>query len=273
VLPTLSKFTIALFYCSSHSGDLLARLDAAFPAREKYNAVVLGTGAVGENLDKELLRSNKCQKVVSLGRTELNMKNFDAEEFHSKLDKLTQVKLDPELPLNETAAVDAVQGSEVAFCSPGTQEPWSLTLFHMDNGAPLENPNVDTKAFAKICKAGGVKHFSVLSALEGLPRTEIPPNWEALWLEKAVIRNKFDRVSVFSAVVLDALPTGSGIVNWLYRSFYQFNYLSRKPIQAKHIARAFVLNVETPGLLSVEMLNYFVMLRERFLLHFLLPRA
>jgi uncharacterized protein YbjT (DUF2867 family) len=113
--------------------------------------VMLGaSGAVGAFVLDTLLRQPKAQ-VTSLGRRILERRAISGPAF---FDQEVVDVLDP------ASYREALAGNDTAICTLGVGQPSQMTreeFLRVDRDAVLD--------FARECKAAGVRHFSLLSAV------------------------------------------------------------------------------------------------------------
>ncbi|KAG2494953.1 hypothetical protein HYH03_006888 [Edaphochlamys debaryana] len=161
-------------------------------------AVTGATGAVGEELVKQLVTNAAFRKVVTLGRRPV-------EGVPSGSAELVQVKVD--MDRLEAEGAEAVKGVDVFFCALGTTRAVA--------GSAEAYKKVDydyVAASARLAKAAGAKQFSVVTA-QGA-NAKVPANDWGLFhgllymktkglAEQAAIDQGFTRTSIFRPGMLD----------------------------------------------------------------------
>ena len=116
-----------------------------------YIAAILGgSGSVGQYVLKSLLGDTNCKSVVLVSRRPLD-----------ELKKLDEDRIKVEMcdPLDDVAKVN-LEGVNVAFCTLGHGSSKKATrddLLRVDATIPGE--------FAKACKAAGVTHYCLMTAV------------------------------------------------------------------------------------------------------------
>lgn len=127
----------------------------AAPTTSALKAVVLGaTGATGQELVKDLIRSEKWSKIVTIGRRPLQLDDELKAKSEGRLEQLT-IDMDK---MAEQAA-QAFQGADSVFCTLGTTRK--------DAGSAAQFKKVDYEwvaVSAKLAKEGGCHHYSLLTA-------------------------------------------------------------------------------------------------------------
>ena len=155
----------------------------------KKAVVIGGTGATGQQLIKQLLANDKCEQITSIGRKPvLNGKSHD---------KLQDIVLETLYDLSSTE--ELWKGHDVFFNCIGTtrKRAGSAKKFiEIEAGISMEA--------AKIASNAKISHASVVSA-SGANHNQWAKDWihPLLYIrtigqkEQTVIKNKFDRVSIF----------------------------------------------------------------------------
>ncbi|KAG2494954.1 hypothetical protein HYH03_006889 [Edaphochlamys debaryana] len=161
-------------------------------------AVTGATGAVGEELVKQLVTNAAFTKVVTLGRRPV-------EGVPSGSAELVQVKVD--MDSLEAEGAEAVTGVDVFFCALGT------TRAVAGSAEAFKKVDYDyVAASARLAKAAGAKQFSLVSA-QGA-NAKLPANdwgiFHALLYsktkglaEQAAIDQGFARASIFRPGMMD----------------------------------------------------------------------
>jgi len=155
-----------------------------------YKAIVIGaTGAVGNNLVKELVNSSKCELVTIIGRRQLELEGV------TNSPKVQQHIIDMEKIEEETMKV--INGHQVAFSTLGVGQPTKIPrqeLIKIEQGY--------TDSFAKACKSCGVRHLSLLSAVGVDINSSFFYMSHKAKIEENLTNIKFNRVSFFRPSVL-----------------------------------------------------------------------
>ena len=168
----------------------LSKHPREYEAKSDRKAVVIGgTGATGCQLIKQLLKSDNWQQVTSIGRKPiLNGQNHD---------KLQDIVIDSLHNMSSTK--EMWKGHDVFFNCIGTtrKRAGSAKKFiEIEAGISMEA--------AKIASHAKISHASVVSA-SGANHNQWAKDWihPLLYIrtigqkEQTVIKNKFDRVSIF----------------------------------------------------------------------------
>ena len=168
----------------------LSKHPREYEAKSARKAVVIGgTGATGCQLIKQLLKSDNWQQVTSIGRKPiLNGQNHD---------KLQDIVIDSLHNMSSTKEI--WKGHDVFFNCIGTtrKRAGSAKKF-------IEIEAGISMAAAKIASHAKISHASVVSA-SGANHNQWAKDWihPLLYIrtigqkEQTVIKNKFDRVSIF----------------------------------------------------------------------------
>ncbi|MFT5170393.1 MAG: hypothetical protein ACI9BD_000160 [Candidatus Marinamargulisbacteria bacterium] len=117
--------------------------------KPNYSVVMLGaTGAVGGHAENTLSKLPDMKKLTLLGRRKVDTLSGSA---------ITQNIIDISEP---TSYQDLLKGHQTAICALGIGQPSKFTkaeFIKIDKDAVLD--------FAKACKAAGIQHFELLSAI------------------------------------------------------------------------------------------------------------
>ena len=158
-------------------------------SQRKKAVVIGGTGATGQQLIKQLLANDKWEQITSIGRKPvLNGKSHD---------KLQDIVLETLYDLSSTE--ELWKGHDVFFNCIGTtrKRAGSAKKFiEIEAGISMEA--------AKIASHAKISHASIVSA-SGANHNQWAKDWihPLLYIrtigqkEQTVIKNKFDRVSIF----------------------------------------------------------------------------
>jgi len=197
-----------------------------------FDCLLLGyTGAIGTELLHELIKSDKVNRIVCLGRKQ------PAIDHH----KLVYVAADME---RLTESLDAFAGISRVYCCLGTtiKQAGSQQAFRKVD----YNMVVDA---ALIAKQAGVGHFSVVSAMGADEKSGVFYNKVKGECEKALQQMGFNRLSIYRPSLLTGprkeFRLGEKIaqlifplVEWLLIGSWK-NYRS---ISTNTVARAMLLN-------------------------------
>jgi len=164
---------------------------ASRSARPGYSAVVLGgSGAVGTNVLRELMRSSHCSKITSIGRRKIEMN--PSEQGYEKLFQETVENMD-DIQNHE----ELFKGHQVAFCTLGVGEPSKLSL------AEVEKIEAGyTGKFAEVCKKSGVQHISFMTAVGADTKSKMGLARIKGVAEENFAKLNFERCSFFRPSVL-----------------------------------------------------------------------
>ncbi|MFI5235973.1 MAG: NAD(P)H-binding protein [Gemmatimonadales bacterium] len=212
-------------------------------------AVVLGaTGAVGGSLVRELLASDHWAGVTILTRRPTDL--FTAAPGASKL--TTRVI---DLGHLEREAEAAARGCQAAFCTMGVGQPRKISR--------EEFWRVDVEyaaAFARGCKAAGVRHFSLLGAVGADPDSRFYYAKVKGMAERAVVEQRFERASFFRPSLLVTRDIRYGLQDRITQALFPLlspllpRRLHEIPVEA--LGRAMRLNAEGPAARASEILYY-----------------
>lgn len=212
-------------------------------------AILTGaTGAVGSNLLRELLDSPAWTRVTSLVRRPSGV-------VHPKLDERV-VSMD--------ALESAVTPADAAFCTLGVGQPRKVSR--------EEHWKVDVDyvtAFARGCKAAGVRHFSLLTSV-GADSTARSRYLRVKGEVEARVRDLgFERTSFLRPSLLVTAEIRYGLQDRLTQAvFPRVSWLLPdrfREIRVEDLALAMRLNAERPATARVETLEHhdFVTLTKR----------
>jgi len=204
-----------------------------------YKAVIIGaSGAVGGGVLQELLLSPKCSVITSLGRKEFKLSSEQKESS-----KFTHHIVD--LDKLESAS-ELVAGHDFAFCTLGVGQPTKVSLEYLTK---VEYDYIVN--FGKICKAGGVKHISLLSSIN-VSATSMINALKVKWKTETAIQSlEFDRCSFFRPSLLVTQNIRYGLqdsivqavfpkLTWMLPSRYH-------EISVENLGRAMRINSEQQG--------------------------
>ncbi|XP_045340731.1 oxidoreductase HTATIP2 isoform X1 [Leopardus geoffroyi] len=184
--------------------EALPKLREDFRMQNKSVFILGASGETGRVLLKEILEQNLFSKVTLIGRRKLT---FDEEAYKN----VNQEVVDFE-KLDDYAS--AFQGHDVGFCCLGTtrKKAGAEGFVRVDRDYVLKS--------AELAKAGGCKHFNLLSSkgadkLSNFLYLQVKGEVEA-----RVEELQFERYSVFRPGFLLCDRQESRPVEWLVRKFF-----------------------------------------------------
>jgi uncharacterized protein YbjT (DUF2867 family) len=211
------------------------------------SVVMLGaTGAVGGEVLQTLLHMDTVQRITLLGRRDVAWASNH---------KLVQHVVDVHDP---ASYAEFLPGHTTSICTFGVGEPSKAEraeFTRVDHDAPL--------AFATACKAAGVKHFRLLSAVGASSKSRSFYLRTKGELEQSLIALGFDRLSLFhpsmiltptnryglsQAVVLGVWPKLSPLLVGPMRKL--------RGIKVEDLGRAMACNTTGNGQPRVEILEW-----------------
>lgn len=212
-------------------------------------AIVLGaTGAVGSALTRELLASPAWEGVRILTR-----KPTVIFRDAPGVEKLTAQVVETSHLEMETAR--AAEGAQAAFCTMGIGQPRKVSreeFWQVD----VEQ----TTAFARACRAAGVRHYTLLSSIGADPDSR---NFYLRVKGMAEARAQalgFDRVSFFRPSLLVTRQIRYGLMDRLTQALYpRISWMlpSRfHEVRVEDLGRAFCLSAEAVPETAVERLTH-----------------
>uniref|UniRef100_A0A8C6S051 Protein HTATIP2 n=1 Tax=Nannospalax galili TaxID=1026970 RepID=A0A8C6S051_NANGA len=220
----------------------LPKLLEDFKMQNKSVFILGASGETGKVLLKEILGQNLFSKVTLIGRRKLT---FDEEAYKN----VNQEVVDFE-KLDDFAS--AFQGHDVGFCCLGTtrRKAGAEGFVRVDRDYVLKS--------AELAKAGGCKHFNLLSS-KGADKSS-----SFLYLqvkgevEAKVEELKFDRYSVFRPGVLLCDRQESRPGEWLVRKFFGSlpeSWASGYSVPVLAVVRAMLNNMVSPSSGQMELLE------------------
>ncbi|XP_004683039.2 PREDICTED: oxidoreductase HTATIP2 isoform X1 [Condylura cristata] len=222
------------------AGASMAEIEALPKLREDFrmqnkSVFILGaSGETGKVLLKEILVQNLFSKVTLIGRRKLT--------FHEEAYKNVNQEVVDFDKLDDYAS--AFQGHDVGFCCLGTTrgKAGAEGFVRVDRDYVLKS--------AELAKAGGCKHFSLLSS-KGADKSS---NFLYLQVkgevEARVEELKFDRYSIFRPGVLLCERQESRPAEWLVRKFFgslPASWASGHAIPVVTLVRAMLNNAVRPS--------------------------
>uniref|UniRef100_A0A8C6GBQ1 Protein HTATIP2 n=1 Tax=Mus spicilegus TaxID=10103 RepID=A0A8C6GBQ1_MUSSI len=184
--------------------EALPKLREDFKMQNKSVFILGASGETGKVLLKEILGQNLFSKVTLIGRRKLT---FEEEAYKN----VNQEVVDFE-KLDDYAS--AFQGHDVGFCCLGTtrSKAGAEGFVRVDRDYVLKS--------AELAKAGGCKHFNLLSSRGADKSSSFLYLQVKGEVEAKVEELKFDRLSVFRPGVLLCDRQESRPGEWLARKFF-----------------------------------------------------
>ncbi|XP_020011816.1 oxidoreductase HTATIP2 isoform X2 [Castor canadensis] len=222
--------------------EALPKLREDFKMQNKSVFILGASGETGRVLLKEILEQNLFAKVTLIGRRKLT---FEDEAYKN----VNQEEVDFE-KLDDYA--NAFQGHDVGFCCLGTtrKKAGAEGFVRVDRDYVLKS--------AELAKAGGCKHFNLLSS-RGADKSS---NFLYLQVkgevEAKVEELKFDRYSVFRPGVLLCDRQESRPGEWLARKFFGFlpdSWASVHSVPVLTVVKAMLNNMVRTDYKQMELLE------------------
>nr|XP_004673284.2 oxidoreductase HTATIP2 isoform X1 [Jaculus jaculus] len=222
--------------------EALPKLREAFRMQNRSVFILGASGETGRVLLKEILDQNLFAKVTIIGRRKLtfqeeNYKNVNQEVVDfEKLDDYTS----------------AFQGHDVGFCCLGTtrSKAGAEGFVRVDRDYVLKS--------AELAKAGGCKHFNLLSSKGANKSSSFLYLQVKGEVEAKVEALKFDRYSVFRPGVLLCDRQESRPGEWVVRKFFgclPHSWASGHSVPVVTVVRAMLNNMVRPGSGQTELLE------------------
>ncbi|KAF6333186.1 HIV-1 Tat interactive protein 2 [Rhinolophus ferrumequinum] len=246
--------------------EALPKLREDFKMQNKSVFILGASGETGRVLLKEILEQGLFSRVTVIGRRKLT---FDEEAYKNVNQKVVDFE-----KLDDYAA--AFQGHDVGFCCLGTtrkkagalavHQTTGPCLHIFMNGLDVMCPEegfvrVDRDYVlksAELAKAGGCKHFNLLSS-KGADKSS---NFLYLQVkgevEDKVEELKFDRYSIFRPGVLLCDREESRPSEWLVRKFFGSlpqSWASGHSVPVVTVVRAMLNNAVRPSDKKKELLD------------------
>lgn len=227
---------------SMTDADALAKLRDDFRMQNKSVFILGASGETGSVLLKEILEQKLFSRVTLIGRRKLNL---EGEAYQNvKQEVVDFEKLDD--------YTSAFQGHDVGFCCLGTtrKKAGAEGFIRVDRDYVLKS--------AELAKAGGCKHFNLLSS-KGADKSS---NFLYLQIkgevEAKVEELNFDRYSIFRPGVLLCDRQESRPGEWLIRKFFGSlpeSWASGHSIPVITVVRAMLNNTVKPSDKKKELLE------------------
>ncbi|XP_023406549.1 oxidoreductase HTATIP2 isoform X2 [Loxodonta africana] len=222
--------------------EMLPKLREDFRMQNKSVFILGASGETGKVLLKEILEHNLFSKITLIGRRKLT---FEEEAYKN----VNQEVVDFE-KLDDYASV--FQGHDVGFCCLGTtrRKAGAEGFVRVDRDYVLKS--------AELAKAGGCKHFNLLSS-KGADKSS---NFLYLQIkgevEARVEELQFDRYSIFRPGVLLCDRQESRPGEWLVRKFFGSlpeSWASSHSVPVVTVVRAMLNNAVRPSDKKTELLD------------------
>ncbi|XP_032344758.1 oxidoreductase HTATIP2 isoform X2 [Camelus ferus] len=222
--------------------EALPNLRENFRKQNKSVFILGASGETGRVLLKEILEQNLFSKVTLIGRRKLV---FDEEAYKN----VNQEVVDFE-KLDDYAS--AFQGHDVGFCCLGTtrKKAGAEGFVRVDRDYVLKS--------AELAKAGGCKHFNLLSSKGADKSSNFLYTQVKGEVEARVEELKFDRYSIFRPGVLLCDRQESRPGEWLVRKFFGSlpeSWASGLSVPVTTVVRAMLNNAVRPSDQKKELLD------------------
>ncbi|ELW67367.1 oxidoreductase HTATIP2 isoform X1 [Tupaia chinensis] len=222
--------------------EALPKLREDFRMQKKSVFILGASGETGRVLLKEILEQSLFSKVTLIGRRKLT---FDEEAYKNVNQEIVDFE-----KLDDYASV--FQGHDVGFCCLGTtrKKAGAEGFVRVDRDYVLKS--------AELAKAGGCKHFNLLSS-KGADKSS-----SFLYLqvkgevEARIEELKFDRYSIFRPGVLLCDRQESRPGEWLIRKFFSSipdSWASGHSVPVVTVVRAMLNNAVKPSNEKMELLE------------------
>lgn len=222
--------------------ETLQKLREDFKMQNKSVFILGASGETGKVLLKEILGQNLFSKVTLIGRRKLT---FEEEAYKNVNQEVVDFeKLDEYAP--------AFQGHDVGFCCLGTtrRKAGADGFVRVDRDYVLKS--------AELAKAGGCKHFNLLSSRGADKSSSFLYLQVKGEVEAKVEELKFDRLSVFRPGVLLCDRQESRPGEWLARKFFgslPASWASGYAVPVVTVVRAMLNNLVSPSSGQMELLE------------------
>lgn len=224
--------------------------------RQPRHAVVLGaTGAVGSALVRELLASDAWASVSIIVRRPT--RQFADLPGSAKLSEqlLDLGRLESDVSGELALRRDAQLGAVAAFCTLGVGQPRKVSheeLRRVDVGIAA--------AFARGCRAAGVSHFSLLTAVGADATSKLNYPRVKGEIEQQVTALRFERTSIFRPSLLVTKELRYGLQDRVTQAVFprisRFMPSRYREITVEALARAMRVNAERDAPPGVEVLEH-----------------
>lgn len=222
--------------------EALPKLREDFKMQNKSVFILGASGETGKVLLKEILGQNLFSKVTLIGRRKLT---FEEEAYKNVKQEVVDFE-----KLDDFAS--AFQGHDVGFCCLGTtrRKAGVEGFVRVDRDYVLKS--------AELAKAGGCKHFNLLSSKGADKSSSFLYTQVKGEVEAKVEELKFDRYSVFRPGVLLCDRQESRPGEWMARKFFGSlpeSWTSGWSVPVLTVVRAMLNNMVQPGSGQMELLE------------------
>ncbi|XP_048216437.1 oxidoreductase HTATIP2 isoform X2 [Perognathus longimembris pacificus] len=222
--------------------EALPKLREDFRMQNKSVFILGASGETGKVLLKELLERSLFARVTLIGRRKLT---FEEEAYKN----VNQEVVDFEKLDDYTSAF---QGHDVGFCCLGTtrKKAGAEGFVRVDRDYVLKS--------AELAKAGGCKHFNLLSSRGADKSSKFLYLQVKGEVEAKVEELKFDRYTIFRPGVLLCDRQESRPTEWLVRKFFgalPASWASEHSIPVETVAKAMLNNMVRPSDKQKELLE------------------
>ncbi|XP_007954081.2 oxidoreductase HTATIP2 [Orycteropus afer afer] len=226
----------------SRMAEALPKLRENFRMQNKSVCILGASGETGKVLLKEILEQGLFSKITLIGRRKLI---FEEDAYKN----VNQEVVDFE-KLDDYAS--AFQGHDVGFCCLGTtrKKAGADGFVRVDRDYVLKS--------AELAKAGGCKHFNLLSSQGADKSSNILYLQVKGEVEGRVGELKFDRYSIFRPGVLLCDRQESRPGEWLIRKFFGFlpeSWANAYSVPVVTVVRAMLNNAVRPADKKMELLD------------------
>ncbi|XP_053417257.1 oxidoreductase HTATIP2 isoform X2 [Nycticebus coucang] len=222
--------------------EALPKLREDFRMQNKSVFILGASGETGRVLLKQILEQRLFSKVTLIGRRKLT---FDEEAYKN----VNQEVVDFE-KLDDYAS--AFQGHDVGFCCLGTtkKKAGAEGFVRVDRDYVLKS--------AELAKAGGCKHFNLLSSIGADKSSNFLFLQVKGEVEARVEELKFDRYSIFRPGVLLCERQEFRPGEWLVRKFFGClpeSWARGHSVPVETVARAMLNNAMRASNQKMELLD------------------
>uniref|UniRef100_A0A4X2K5T2 Protein HTATIP2 n=2 Tax=Vombatus ursinus TaxID=29139 RepID=A0A4X2K5T2_VOMUR len=227
---------------SMADAETLPKFREDFRMQNKSVFILGATGETGQVLLREILKENLFSKVTLIGRRKIEFEEEAYKHVHQEVVDFEK--------LDEYSS--AFQGHDVGFCCLGTtrSKAGADGFVRVDRDYVLKS--------AELAKAGGCKHFNLLSS-KGADKSS-----SFLYLQiKGEVEAKieefnFDRYTIFRPAVLLCNRKESRPAEWLTRKFFgslPTSWAKDYSVPVTTVVRAMVNNLIIPSDKKMELLD------------------
>ncbi|KAM8970641.1 oxidoreductase HTATIP2 isoform X1 [Sarcophilus harrisii] len=220
----------------------LPKLREDFRMQNKSVFILGASGETGQVLLREILKENLFSKVTLIGRRKIE---FEEEAYkHVNQEVVDFEKLDE--------YSSAFQGHDVGFCCLGTtrSKAGADGFVRVDRDYVLKS--------AELAKAGGCKHFNLLSSKGADKASSFLYLQVKGEVEAKVEEFNFDRYTIFRPAVLLCNRKESRPAEWLARKFFSSlptSWSKDHSVPITTVVRAMLNNLVMPSDKKMELLD------------------